>query len=153
MPGLQGMASDERGKETLMPYCPHCGNETPGLIPVAPPVAEAVSSEVEIARIQAERDIAVAKISARQDANWNETRVEVAGIEAAAEVGAAEATAEAVAAVIEAGTDTGDEPGPPVVIEAPDGADEDQGDDDELPPAEGSPIPEPKRKSTGLGFW
>ena len=65
-----------------MPYCPHCGNETEQLIAVASPVAETVNAEVEIARINAERDIEVAKIGARQDRDWNETRVEVAGIEA-----------------------------------------------------------------------
>lgn len=100
-----------------MPYCPHCGGEVAQL-PGAEPVHEAPIPEVEVARINAERDIAVARLQARQDSEQNETEVEVAAIEAEAEVAAAEAQAEVVAEVLNAG----DEPEPegePIVVEAP----------------------------------
>lgn len=129
-------------------FCPHCGNETEQVIAIAP-VADTVDREVEIARINAERDIEVAKIAARQDRDWNETRVEVAEVEAAAEVASAEATAEVIAAVIEG--DAAPDP-EPIIIDAPI-VNDDQDDTEELPPAEGSPAPEPQRKNTGIGFW
>lgn len=133
-----------------MPYCPHCGNETEQFIAIAPPVADPVDREVEIARINAERDIKVAEIAARQDRNWNETRVEVAGIEAVAEVESAEATAEVIGEVlaIEAGPDA---PAEPVIIDAPQAIAEDE-PEDAPPETEGSPPPAVKSK-IGLGAW
>lgn len=107
-------------------YCQHCGGEmTPEQIAAAAaaanPAAAAASDEVEIARIQAERDIQVAKIGARTEGDYNDTRVAVAEIEGAAEVGAAEATAEAVAAVVDAQAPDDElaEPAEPAVIEVP----------------------------------
>jgi hypothetical protein len=114
--------------------------------------ADTVNAEVEIARINAERDIEVAKIGARQDRDWNETRVEVAGIEAEAEVGAAEATAEVVAAVIDnAGDD--EPPVDPVQIIAPEMVNNDV--DEDAPPAleGGSEPPASESKPRGLGMW
>ena len=131
-------------------YCPHCGAETENIIPVAPAVTETVNAEVEIARIQAARDVEVAKIQARQDKDWNETRVEVAEVEAAAEVASAEATAEVVAAVIDA---NGDEPpAEPAVIDVT-GAMVEDAPEDAPPEVEGSVPPAAKGKSAGLGFW
>lgn len=134
-----------------MPYCPHCGNETEQLIPVASPVTDAVDREVEIARINAERDIEVAKIAARQDRDWNETRVEVAEVEAEAEVAAAVAEAEIIGDAIEAsGADT--DMAEPIVIDAPEAIAEDA-PDDAPPEVQGSEPPAPSRKSAGIGFW
>jgi hypothetical protein len=133
-----------------MPYCPHCGNETEQFITVASPVADAVDRDVEIARINAERDIEVAKIAARQDRDWNETRVEVAEIEAVAEVESAEATAEIIGEVLAAETEP-EAPADPIIIDAPEAIASDE-PEDAPPETEGSPPPESKRKA-GLGMW
>lgn len=104
---------------------------------------------VEIARINADRDIAVARLGARMQRDELATAEEVAEVQAEAEVTAAVAEAEVVAAAIEAGI----EPGPePVIIDAP-AAIADAEPDDAPPPAEGSVPPEPKAKTAGLGFW
>lgn len=132
-----------------MAFCPHCGAETELAIPVAAPIAEAVNSEVEIARINAERDVKVAQISARQEKDWNETRVEVATVEAEAEVAAAEATAEVIGEVLAA--DAEPEPDPePIVIDAPTVEDEVV---DDAPPENDGPAPHEPSKPRGLGFW
>ena len=131
-------------------FCPHCGNETELVIGAGPAAAETVNAEVEIARINAERDIAVAKITARQDRDWNETRLAVAEVETDATVAAAEVEAEIIAAVT---SDPAPDPDPdPVVIDAP-VAIADDVDDDAPPPADGSPVPEENRKSVGFGAW
>jgi len=131
-----------------MPYCPHCGNEV-GQLPGTEPVAEAASAEVQIERIRADKEIEIAKIAARQDRDWNETRVEVAEVEAEAEVAAAVAEAEVIGAAIEAGI----EPQPePVIIDAPE-AIADDAPDDAPPEAGGSEPPAATRKTIGLGAW
>jgi hypothetical protein len=134
-----------------MPYCPHCGNEVDAMIDFKGPDADNnISAEVRIAEIQANRDIEVAKIAARQDRDWNETRVEVAGIEADAAVEAAVAEAEVVGAAIEAGIAPEPEP---VIVNAPEAV-ADAEPEDAPPQVEGgSEPPEPKRKAAGLGMW
>lgn len=128
-----------------MRYCQDCGTghdceaETGGRTDPA----------VEIARIEAERDIKVAQISARQDKAWNETRVEVAELEADAEVAAAVAEAEVVGAAIEAGVQPEPEP---VIVDAPVINDDGQADD-APPPVEGSVPPAARHKTIGLGAW
>jgi hypothetical protein len=128
-----------------MRYCPDCGTshdcegETGGRTDPA----------VEIARINADRDVAVAKLGARTERDWNETMVEVAEVEGEAQVAAAVAEAEVVGAAIEAGI----EPAPqPVIIDAPEQV-LDDAPDDAPPEVEGSEPPEPKRKTVGLGAW
>jgi hypothetical protein len=130
-----------------MPFCPHCGGEVDHLVETASPVEEAVSAEVEIARINAERDVKVAQIAARQDKDWNETHAEVAEIEADAEVAAAEATAEVIGEVIAAEGDAPaeEETDPVVVVEAPP---EDPEPETAPPPAE-----ETTPKETSKGWW
>jgi hypothetical protein len=126
-----------------MPYCPNCGSEVEQL-PPALAVAETVNADVEIARIQAERDIEVAKIGARQDKDWNETRVEVAAIESEAMVGAAEAEAEVIGEIIAAETGTEEEGDPPAVILTAE-PEEDDGEDLAPPEAEHHDMtPKPK---------
>lgn len=125
--------------------CPDCG-----LIHdhVQPP---AESPEVAIARIQAQSAEAIAKINARSDRAWNESREAVAEIEADATVGAAEAEAAVIGAAIEAGA-VAEESAEPVIVPVPDP--EPEADPEELPPAEGSPMPAPSgKKSLGLGMW
>lgn len=130
-------------------FCPHCGSPVEEL-PGAPAAGE--SEAVVLARIEMDKAIELAKIARRTELDYNETRIEVAGIEAEAEVGAAEATAEVVAAVIESGgNDDGGDQGP-VIIDAPEAIAEDE-PDDAPPEVEGSEPPEPKSKSAGIGFW
>lgn len=134
-----------------MAFCPHCGNETDLVIPVAAAVAVGLADEVRIAEINAARDIELAKLARRQDADWNETRVEVAAIEADAEVAAAEATAEVVAAVIAGPDDQGDDDPAPIVVEA--GPPVDDVVDDAPPPNDDAPAPSSPGKPRGLGMW
>lgn len=135
-------------------FCPHCGSETE-LVIAAATAADTVDREVEIERIRAERDIEVARINARQERDYNETRVEVAAIEAEAEVGAAEATAEVVAAAI-AGPPEPETEADPIIIDAPQlpaGDDLDGQGDDEPPPADDDHSPKTPGKPRGLGMW
>lgn len=125
--------------------CPDCGLVHDH---VQPP---AESPEVAIARIQAASAEAIAKINARSDRDWNESREAVAEIEAGAQVDAAEAEAAVIGAAIEAGV-VSEESAEPVLIDVPEP--EPEADPEELPPAEGSPVPAPSgKKSIGLGMW
>lgn len=129
-----------------MPFCQNCGSQVEQL-PVIAPAAEAVSAEVEIARINAERDVKVAQINARQEKEWNETHVEIAGIEAEAEVASAEATAEVIGEVLAADSEPAEEPEPdPVVV-----ADVPEPEPDLSPPVAGQHESSPP-KSPGWGF-
>jgi hypothetical protein len=104
-----------------------CAEPGCGLVHDFPGGSVPPNPEVEIARINADRDVSVARLQARQDADWNETRVEVAGIEAGALVAEAEVTAEVIGAAIEAGAEAsveGDEAGEPVIVVADPGAEE-----------------------------
>lgn len=114
------------------------------------PAAPEESDAVKIARIEAESARELARISARQDKDWNETRIEVAEIEADAEVEAAVAEAEVVGAAIEAGIQPEPEP---MIIDAPEAIADEQ-PEDAPPEVEGSepPAPAAKRK-VGLGAW
>lgn len=131
-----------------MRYCPDCGTSHEC-------EAQAQGREdpqVAIARINAERDMAIAKITARQEQQWNESREAIAEIEAdtAAEVAVAEA--EVLGAIL--ATEGGDGEGDPVIIDAPPvDAGDPEPDAGDLPPVEGSPVPAPVRKSRGLGMW
>jgi hypothetical protein len=126
-------------------FCPDCGAGHE----CAAGTGERTNPEVEIARINAERDVSVARLAARQDKDWNETRIEVAAIEAEAGVEAAATEAEIVGAAIEAGIAPEPEP---VIIDAPT-AIADDAPDDAPPPAEGSPPPPPAKHATRLGAW
>jgi len=131
-----------------MRYCPDCGTGHD----CTAEAAAAPNPEVEIARINAERDVKVAQIGARESREMNDHFEAVAEIEADAQVETAIAEAEVIGAAIESGA-VAEESAEPVIIDVPPAAD-DGGDAEELPPAEGSPAPEPaKRKSIGLGAW
>lgn len=137
----------------MSPYCPHCGGEVEHAVETAGPAEEVVSAEVEIARINAERDVKVAQIAARQDKDWNETRLEETKVEAEAEVASAEATAEVVGEIIaaEAGAGDGQEDGePPVVVEVT----EPEGDPEPVAPAPPQ-LAEPTEPETkkAPGWW
>lgn len=126
--------------------CPDCGLVHDH---VQPPAED---PQVAIARIQAESAAEIARITAHSDRDWNETREAVAAIEADATVEAAAIEAEVIGDAIEsAGVSEPD----PVIIDVPGQPGPEPDDDPEaLPPAEGSPAPEPAaRKSLGLGMW
>lgn len=130
-----------------MPFCPHCGNEVEAAIPWTMTEDKTVSAEVEIAKINAERDVEVAKISARTDRDYNETRTEVAQIEADAQVAEATVEAELIGDAITAGIEPEPEPEPvPVVVEP---GPEPEPEPDFIPPV---PDKEPKVKQSS-GWW
>jgi hypothetical protein len=109
------------------------------------------SEAVTLARIAKEQAVEVAKIQARQERDWNETRVEVAAIEGEAEVGAAAAEAEVIAAVLTADDTPAEEPAPdPIVIDAP-AVEEEIAED--APPENDAPAPTVPGKGRGLGMW
>ena len=123
-----------------MPYCQHCGGPLAEAEP-APEIIETIpatnAAEVEIARIQAERDIRLAKIAA----GTIDAEQEIAVAEAEARADAAEAVVEILAP----------EPDPapePIVIT--DDGDGDDLDDGNAPPPLGDdsgPPPEPAKSS------
>jgi hypothetical protein len=124
--------------------------ETCGLLHDAPVTEAPEAVEVTIARIQADRDIAVARYAARQDADYNETRVEVAKIEAKADVESAAIEGEVIAAAIEASDVPEAEP---VEYVAPDLVIDNEAVNEDAPPEpEGSPVPETTTK-TSFGMW
>lgn len=132
-----------------MKFCPECG--TPHECN-----AEGESRtppEVEIARINADRDVAVAKLTARMNREELGTAEAIAETEADAQVDTAEAEAEVIGAILAEGGGGEPEPAtPPIMIDAPVDVSQ-EADPEELPPAEGSPAPEPERKTRSLGMW
>ena len=109
------------------------------------------SEAITLARIEADRAIEVARIEAGAVRAEAAAAVDVAHEEGRAEVQAAEAQAELLGDAIEASADSEDAP-EPIEILAPEVADDEP--EDAPPPAEeGSPVPDHKRKSAGLGFW
>lgn len=124
--------------------CPACGlaHAAAGEMPE--------SDEVKIARIQKEERVEVARLQRSQEAHYDETRVEVAEIEAGGQV----ATAEALAPAIAAAGDSGPEPEPvPVVVEgdpAPEPDPEPELPDVEPPPLIDEAIEPPAKPS---GMW
>jgi hypothetical protein len=135
-----------------MPYCPNCG-EALGDTP-ARQLAEIEAAEVKIARINAERDIEVARIGAslgRQELQTEE-RVTEMETEVAPAVAAAEAAVLGAMLGAEGETEPESEGEPIIVDEAPDAV---VVEDDAPPPAEaveGSEPPEPAAKR-GIGMW
>lgn len=121
-------------------YCTGCGQVHGG--------QTATDPSVEIARINAERDVQVAKLQARQQRDYNETAVAVAEVEGDAQVGSAEAMAEVIAAETP-------EPEPVIVtVEAEEEEPEiEELVGDEPPENDGTPVnpvPEKKKRS---GWW
>lgn len=136
-----------------MPYCPNCGNPvTDQLASFERDMPETVPADVQIARINADRDIEIARIQARIDKDRHETELAEASIEASTEMVTATAEAEIIGAALEAGAS---EPPPPAeIINAPE-ADLEVADDSPPPveETEGSQPPAPERKTIGLGAW
>lgn len=129
-----------------MHNCPECGlvHSAAGERPE--------SDEVKIARLQAERDIEVARVAARTERDYNDTREEVAKIEADADVAQAEALAEAVADEI-----TGDPEPPaeplPIVLEEPEAEPEPEPEPDVPPPPPADDVVGAPVKEKARGMW
>lgn len=132
-------------------FCPECGVDHHA---DDREVQAAADREVEIARIHAERDIKVAQISARDSRDWNETRVEVAAIEAEAEVESAAAEATVIATILDNDSDSGQEQ-EPVIFDAPPAElpELDPTDDAAPPPVEDHEPGDDKARKRGLGMW
>jgi hypothetical protein len=130
-----------------MTYCTNCGSELPGDLDIAPdPVAEAAHADVEVARIQADRDIKLARIQARMATE--DLEVEVAADEATIAVLENEVLAPA-------GDAPEQDPGTPVtIVEAPAQVPE-QPEEEAAAPPQGEhhePASEPAGKSSGSGY-
>jgi hypothetical protein len=135
-------------------YCQHCGNPVEDQHePTPEEAAETVSraeanASVEIARIEKEKEIALAKIAAGMV--HQEQEVELAATEVALEL-----TEDALEATQE--PEPGDDIGSPVVIVSDSGDSEDSGDT-ELPPADdepsdSQPVTESKSRGYGNAAW
>lgn len=129
-----------------MRYCADCGT---GHECEAETAHSGQPPEVEIARINADRDKYVARVQARIAREELDAAEDIAKTEADAEVGAAVAEAAVVAAVIESGTESDPET-PPVIAGAPDPEPEPEV---EPPPVADVPEPRERRASRGLGLW
>lgn len=114
-------------------FCPECGADHHAGEREEAAVAD---RELEIARVNAKRDVEIARITAGQDRDWNETKVEVAAIEAEAGVEAAEAVADALADVV-APPEPEPAPAPEIVVE-PEPEPEPEPLDEVMPPPEKS---------------
>ena len=130
-----------------MAFCSNCGHPQDGSITAPAEVPE--SDEVRIARIQADRDVKVAQLAAKQEREWNESREVIAETEAGAAVEVAVAEAEVIGTIIAAETaepEAEPEPLPaPVIVEA-------EPEESDAPPVvEPSEPREPRRR--GLGMW
>jgi hypothetical protein len=126
--------------------CAECGltHDHEGSLPVSP--------EVEIARINAERDVKVAELARRQELDWNETRVAETEIEAEAAVDIAEVQAESGVEAAEAVADALAPPEPePIQVEVTDPGPVEEEMTIE-PAGEGSPVPSVPQKST-WSYW
>ncbi len=123
-------------------FCPECG----AAAAVADDAAAAVSAEVEIARINANRDIKLAQINAG-------VVKEVAETEAAAEVAHADGVVDGIDKVLDAvGGDQGD--GPPIVLPpAEPEAEPEPEPEPELPLPPVADTPEPEPNNRGGGWW
>ena len=96
-----------------MRYCPDCG--TPHECTAQ---AAGDDSAVKIARINADRDVRVAELTAKMERAYNDTQLATAEIDA--EVAADVAMAEAVVADTIIGAELGasDQPAEPIIIDA-----------------------------------
>lgn len=125
-------------------FCAHCGNAVADIAQSEEHVAEteiAASADVQIARINADRDIQLAKIAQRMNDSDNQ-----------ADLVAAEVAAEVQSDVIDQLTPD-PEPAPePVVIVNNDDA-EPAEDPTELPVAEEHSEPAESKTRVGLGVW
>lgn len=107
--------------------------------------------EVTLARIEADRAIQVARIEAGARRAEADAIVDAAHEDARGEIGAAEAEAEIIGDAIEAAA-TPEEAAEIILPEPPEETVEET-PGDAPPEVEGSPVPEPHRKSRGIGMW
>jgi hypothetical protein len=133
-----------------MRYCPDCGT---GHECEAQAATMRDDPAVLIARIQADRDVTLAKLGNRQEAAWNESREAIAETEAETAVDVAIAEAVVADTILGAELAGATEEPEPIVIDAPPVNVEQDVDVEELPPVEGTPAPESARKPRGLGMW
>jgi hypothetical protein len=110
-------------------YCTHCGNEVEHA-PEDNPAVAAIDTELEIARVNAERDVTIARVAAGAEKH-------VADVAAEAQVESTEVQADAVAEVLASGE--GDDQG----SEVPAGIIIDNSSESE-PEPETTDLPEPE---------
>lgn len=128
-----------------MSYCPECGHEV-----AAQAADDAAKSDVEIARINADRDVTIARLQSKAVREENDTTEHVAETEAAADVGVAEAQADGVEAAAEviSGDPEPEPDGEPIVVEP---LPEAEPEPDAPPPPEAEHHHAAEKKSPG--WW
>lgn len=127
-------------------FCPECGTDHHAGEREERAI---VDREIELAKINADRDIKVARIAAGQARAELETAEEIAEVQADAAVETAVAEAEVIVSALEAS----DVEAEPIEIIAPDIVNTVDTDiEQELPPTDGSPVPTESKKH-GLGMW
>lgn len=127
-------------------FCPECGTDHHAEDRIQ---QTAVDREIELARINAKRDVDVARIAAGQTRAELETAEAIAEVQADAEVEAAVVEGEVIAAALEAS----DVDAEPIEIVAPDVITTVDTDIEQAPPeTDGSPVPT-ESKPRGLGMW
>lgn len=127
-----------------MAYCPNCGNEIEQEVSAE---QQALREQVEIARINADRDVAIARLQARMQREELDTVETVAETQADAQIESAAVEAEVVGAAIE--TAAVEEP-EPIIIE--DSAPEEPVEE-MAPPEADHEEHHDTRKRVGLGLW
>jgi hypothetical protein len=128
-----------------MSFCPHCGSELEAEITEQEKEDRAL---VEIERIRADKEIALARLARKMHDDELETTEHVAEVQADAEVESAVAEAEIIGAGLEAGVEPAPEPEPTVVVQADDSESEPQ-----LPERDESHRePRQKRNTNFFGF-
>lgn len=101
-------------------FCPECGQDHHAEDRAA---AAAVDRDIELAKINAKRDVDVARITANADKRELETEEAIAEIDAEVAVDVATAEAEVIGTILGVGTesaeDTEPEPAPLIITEPP----------------------------------
>lgn len=128
-----------------MRFCPDCGN--PHECTAEGAVSRAAHVELEIARVNADRDIRLARIGARQDREALDSAETIAETEAGAEIVSSVAAAEIIA-----GEETGEaaETGEPIVVEVPEPEPAPEPEPDMVPPVAESHGGRSRKQS---GWW
>jgi hypothetical protein len=129
-------------------YCQHCGNALPEVEAVE---AEAEAGAVEVDTI-ASADVEIAKINAQRDVQLARIAAGAVDVDQAVDLAHAEGIAEGIVAA-SAPPDAEGDPAPPVEVIVPEGAGDADGAEGNPPPeSEGSSAPPPPARSS-IGWY
>lgn len=131
-----------------MAYCPNCGSEVEHAIEMLSPVKQEVNAEVEIARINREADVEIARIQASGIRKETEAFVEIAEIEAVADMAETEAKADLLDELM---TPPEPEPAEVVVVDPAEGSEPEPEPEPEGEPPAAEPIAASSQRSNA--WW